>query len=78
MVIETNHPLIEEILSGWKTRLGDEYAGYRVHVYRIYNFCLALRQCSGDERTKLAIVACFNDIGLWSDQTVDRANKTAL
>ena len=31
----------------------------------------ALRQCSEDEETKLAIAACFHDIGLWSDQTVD-------
>ena len=71
VAIETNHPLIEEILSGWKTRIGDDFAGYRGHVYRMFNFCLALRQCSEEEKTKLAIAACFHDIGLWSDQTVD-------
>lgn len=69
--IETYHPLIEEILSDWKDRIGDDYTGYRGHVYRMFNFCLALRQCSGEEKTKLAIAACFHDIGLWSDQTVD-------
>ena len=71
MAIETNHPLIEEILSEWKTRIGDEYVGYGGHVYRMFNFCLALSQCSEEEKTKLAIAACFHDIGLWSDQTVD-------
>ena len=63
MAIETNHPLTEEIVSAWKTRIGDEYAGYRGHVYRLFNFCLALRQCSEEEKTKLAIATCFHDIG---------------
>ena len=64
-------PLIEEILSGWKDRIGDDYACYRGHVYRMFNFCLALRQCSEEEKTKLAVTACLHDIGLWSDNTVD-------
>ena len=33
MYIETQHPLIEEMLSDWKDRIGDDYAGYRGHVY---------------------------------------------
>ena len=49
MAIETNHPLLEEILAGWKTRIGEEYAGYRGHVYRMFNFGLALQQCSGEK-----------------------------
>ena len=71
MDIETSHPLIEEILSVWKDRIGDDYLGYRGHVYRMFNFCLALRPSTEEEKTKLAIAACFHDIGLWSDDTVD-------
>ena len=71
MNIETENPLIEEILSTWKDRIGDDYLGYRGHVYRIFNFCLALHSCTEEEKTKLAITACFHDIGLWSDHTVD-------
>ena len=71
MGIETSHPLIEEILSVWKDRIGDDYLGYRGHVYRMFNFCLALRPSTEEEKTKLAIAACFHDIGLWSDDTVD-------
>ena len=36
--------------------------------YRSY---VAPRSRSEEEKTKLAIAACFHDIGLWSDQTVD-------
>jgi len=71
MNIETTHDLIEKILAKWTRLMGDDYAGYNGHVYRMFNFCLALRPCTEDERTKLAIAACFHDIGLWSDHTVD-------
>ena len=32
MNVETNHELIEEILSDWKAEIGGDYAGYRGHV----------------------------------------------
>ncbi len=69
--IQTQHPLIESILSDWKDRIGDDYAGYRGHVYQMFNYCLALHPTSEEETTKLAIAACFHDIGLWSAQTID-------
>jgi hypothetical protein len=71
MNIVTTHELIDTILSAWQDRIGQDYPGYRGHVYRMFNFCLALRPCSEEEQTKLAIAACFHDIGLWSDHTVD-------
>ena len=71
MDIQTQHPLIESILTDWKDRIGDDYPGYRGHVYRMFNYCLALHPPSEEEETKLAIAACFHDIGLWSDHTVD-------
>ena len=71
MSIEINNALIEEILSLWKDRIGGDFAGYRGHVYRMFNFCLALHPCSEDEKKRLAIAACFHDIGLWSAHAVD-------
>lgn len=71
MDIITHHALIEQTLTPWKPRIGDDFAGYRGHVYRMFNFCLALRHCTPQEQDKLALAACFHDIGLWSDQTVD-------
>ena len=71
MKIVTTHDLIEKNLSEWKDLIGEDYPGYRGHVYRMFNFCLALRPCNEEEQTKLAIAASFHDIGLWSDHTVD-------
>ena len=44
---------------------------YHGHVVRLYNYCLALHDCSEEEKRKIAIAACFHDIGLWSDYTTD-------
>jgi hypothetical protein len=29
----------------------------------MFNFCLALHSCTEEEKTKLAIAACFHDLG---------------
>jgi hypothetical protein len=34
-------------------------------------FCLALRHCTDEERQKVAIAACYHDIGLWTARTMD-------
>ena len=64
-------PLVEEILSEWKPKLGKDFVGYRNHVYRMLHCCLALYPCSEVEEKKLTIAACFHDIGIWSKGTVD-------
>jgi hypothetical protein len=72
MNIETNNPLIGEILLEWRDRIGEDYDGYHGHVYCMYNFCLALlHDCSDEEKKKIAVATCHHDIGLWSDHTVD-------
>ncbi|MBK5969314.1 MULTISPECIES: hypothetical protein [Thiorhodovibrio] len=76
MEIVKQYPLIEQILTPWQGAIGATYVGYRGHVYRMFNCCLALvnqspRPCSDDDLRKLAIAAAFHDLGLWSDQTVD-------
>jgi hypothetical protein len=71
MKIEKEIPLLEEILSGWKHTIGSEYLGYRNHVYRMIHFCLALRNCTDEEREKIIIAGAFHDIGIWIADTVD-------
>ena len=71
MKIEEKIPLLEEILSEWKEIIGDEYQGYRNHVYRDIYFCFALRECNDEEREKIIIAGAFHDIGIWIEDTVD-------
>ena len=71
MTIHAQVPLVDEILSRWSAAIGRDYPGYRNHVYRVVNFGLALRACSDEERQQLIVAACFHDLGIWSDCTVD-------
>lgn len=71
MKIEAHIPLVEEILDPWKDQVGKDFNGYRNHVYRMIHFCLALRDCTGEERRKLIIAGCFHDLGIWTDGTID-------
>lgn len=71
MLIEQNIPLLEAILAEWKTVIDKDFEGYKNHVYRMLNFCFFLHKATEEEKQKLIISACFHDIGLWSDKTVD-------
>jgi len=71
MSIETPIPLLEDILSPWRERIGGDFAGYKNHVSRVLNYCFALRACSDEERQKLIIAGAFHDIGIWSAGTLD-------
>ena len=55
MIVETHFALVDEILAGWKSRIGDDYAGYRNHVYRVLNFCFALREAMPRSGTSLLL-----------------------
>ena len=71
MTIEDRIAEVEEILGARKIEIGRDYVGYKNHVYRMVNFCLALRECSAEERTKILIAGCFHDLGIWTSNTFD-------
>lgn len=71
MTIDTRIPLLEDILEDWKDTIGPEYEGYKNHVYRMIHCCLALKDCSEEEKQKIIIAGAFHDIGIWVDNTVD-------
>jgi hypothetical protein len=62
---------IDSVLCECRGSIGDAYDGYRNHVVRMVTFCLALRDCSTEERQKLEIAGCLHDIGLWTENTFD-------
>jgi hypothetical protein len=66
----TADPLIDDVLAGFREAIARDFAGYRGHVYRTFNFACALSSSAGAARD-LAVVAVFHDIGIWSAQTFD-------
>ena len=71
MIVEEQTPLLKEILTEWKETIGNEYEGYKNHVYRMINFCFALKDCKEEEKEKIIIAGAFHDIGIWIKDTVD-------
>ena len=71
MIVEGQIPLLEDILTEWKETIGNEYEGYKNHVYRMIHFCLALKNCSEEEKEKIIIAGAFHDLGIWINNTID-------
>ena len=79
-LIERNDQ-IERIFLPWRISLGPSYDAYKGHVYRVLNFACASLETSefnGDHYGKLqdvedriAIAACFHDVGIWLNKTID-------
>jgi hypothetical protein len=74
--IETHLPYLEELLTPWKSIIGDDYPGYKNHVYRMVQFCWALKKVRGetlteDDKKKIMIAGTFHDIGIWVGNTLD-------
>lgn len=77
MKIESSISLLEELLAPWQSLIGADYPGYRHHLYRMVHCCVALKghaslaECDEQELQKICIAACFHDIGIWINNTVD-------
>jgi len=78
MHIESSIELLEKILNEWKPVIGQDFEGYKNHVYRMVNFCLALRACNDEEREKIIIAGCFHDMGIWVDKTLNYIPPSVL
>ena len=76
LTIETHIPYLETLFSPWKETIGADYTGYRNHVYRMVQFCWAIRTVEGhelseDDKKKIMIAGVFHDIGIWVADTLD-------
>jgi GNAT superfamily N-acetyltransferase len=65
----TRIPTIDDVLNDHATALRDDLGGYRNHVYRIVNLCVAIAGRS--ELEKIAVAAVFHDLGIWTNGTFD-------
>lgn len=63
-------PIVDEVLDGHAPAMAGDLVGYRNHVYRVANLCLALAGDRG-ELEKIAVSAVFHDLGIWTHQTFD-------
>ena len=55
MTIVERIPLLEDTVDKWKNELGNDYLGYKNHVYRMIYFWCALHNSNNEERGKIII-----------------------
>ena len=67
----TRLPTVDAVLDDHASELGSDLIGYRNHVYRVVNLCVAIAGDSRVELEKLSVAAVFHDLGIWTDNTFD-------
>jgi hypothetical protein len=65
-------PLVENILDDYRDILGKDFLAYKNHVYRVIFFCFErIQNVTPEQKEKIIIAACFHDLGIWTDITLD-------
>jgi hypothetical protein len=67
--VTTHIATIDDVLNEHAIALADDFSGYRNHVYRTVNLCVAI--VGPRELEKIAIAAVFHDLGIWTNGTFD-------
>ncbi|MCF8197457.1 MAG: hypothetical protein K9J42_01725 [Sulfuritalea sp.] len=71
MIVETDVPLLDELLVSYRDIIGADFTAYRNHCFRVFNFCVAMADANAAERERLAIATAFHDLGIWSARSFD-------
>jgi len=64
-------PIIDSVLDQHRSVLDLDFIGYRNHVYRVVNLCVAMVGGSRADLEMIAIAAVYHDLGIWTDHTFD-------
>jgi hypothetical protein len=63
-------PTVEKHLSRYQDLLGNDYAGYRGHIYRVLTYSIHFLHGKEEKRHVIAAALVFHDIALWTDHTL--------
>ncbi|TXT37299.1 MAG: hypothetical protein FD135_3706 [Comamonadaceae bacterium] len=70
MQIHSGFALVDELLSGFASDLGDDFVAYRNHINRVLNVYLALNG-QLQPSTAVLVAAAFHDLGIWTQRSFD-------
>ncbi|WP_162046662.1 phosphohydrolase [Vibrio taketomensis] len=68
IIIKTDRPRVEMLFAKYRDVIGNDYMGYRNHVYR--NITYAMYFLDNDEQYEQLVETAFvyHDLGLWTDK----------
>lgn len=61
---------VEKHLLRFKEVIGNDYEGYRGHIYRVLTYSIHFLNGNENKRSIIASALVFHDIGLWTDGTL--------
>lgn len=61
---------VEKHLLRFKEAIGNDYEGYRGHIYRVLTYSIHFLHGNEEKRSIIASALVFHDIGLWTDGTL--------
>ena len=64
----THSDHVESLLAPYREAIGDDYEGYRGHVYRVLSYALHFLGGETAERATIETALAYHDLGLWSDK----------
>ncbi len=70
LVIKTNRARVEALLKPYRDLLGDDYDGYRNHVYRTITYAMYFLQDAPDYEPLVETAFVYHDLGLWTDRAL--------
>ena len=70
-------PTIDGVLESWTQPLGPDFAGYRNHVYRVFNYARVLTKSADLNAEIIAIASAFHDLAVYTHRTFDYLEPSA-
>lgn len=68
--IKTDRPRVERLLAPYRSRIGNDYDGYRNHVYRTITYAMYFLGDAPQGEPLVETAFVYHDIGLWTDHVL--------
>ena len=65
--IQLERPRVEMLFARYKDQIGDDYPGYRNHVYRTITYAMHFLGNDAEYEQLVETAFVYHDIGLWTD-----------
>ena len=65
--IKPERPRVEKLLEPYREVIGEDYAGYRNHVYRVVTYAMYFLEQDQQSEQVVETAMVYHDIGLWTD-----------
>lgn len=67
MIIMTERPRVEALFAPYVDRIGEDFPGYRNHVYRTITYAMHFLDDAPEHEALVETAFVYHDIGLWTD-----------